>query len=108
MEKDRYEFKVEYRKKEGGRVCTRFSKAYARSMQEAEDRIRSTTKHLVSITPVVGHVDALDEAEMILKEQDECFICGKPRISFSKFCKEHYAKINGTENILQVNRSNYF
>lgn len=104
MNKKRYEFKVEYRRREGGKVFTRFSKAYTRSQQEAEDRVRKTTKYLVSITPVAEDVSALEEAEMILKEQEECFICGEPRMSFSKFCEEHHVRINSKENILQVNK----
>lgn len=97
--KDRYEFIVEYRHKPGGRTLSRKTKFYARSYEEAVSLVKKYTKHLVSYSLNTFNPE---EVEVVVEGQVQCFICTNPRLEFSRFCKEHYLKINGTEDILLV------
>lgn len=98
--KDRYEFLVEYRRKPNGNILTRTVKYYTDSYEKACKLVEANTKYLISYK--LNHFDP-EGIEALLSEDIECFICTNPRLYFSRFCKEHYIKINGIEDILLVN-----
>jgi hypothetical protein len=98
--KDRYEFLVEYRRKPNGDILTRIVKYYTDSYEKARNLVENDTKYLISYTLNSFNVEGLEP----LSDADiECYICTNKRLYFSRFCKEHYKKINGIEDILLVN-----
>lgn len=102
--KNRYEFTVKYRRKPDGDILTRTTKFYTNTYEQAVARVKMNTKYLVSYQLNEFTPETLDKDEEG-RESLECVICSKPKLEFSRFCKEHYMVINGDQDILLVNRN---